>query len=123
MRGLWLLLLLVACSRAPESTVVECANLLAGCRLADGLEVRFSGPPAMLKSFELNVDAPAATEIHASFQMRGMEMGMNRYRLLPKDGKWRASVMLPACVQGRSDWLLRLEVDKKTFEVPFQAAS
>lgn len=123
MRGLWLLLLLVACSRAPESTLVDCANPLAGCRLADGLDVRFSAPPAMLKSFELEVDAQSATEIHASFQMRGMEMGMNRYRLLPKDGKWRASVMLPACVQGRSDWLLRLEVDKKIFEVPFQAAS
>jgi hypothetical protein len=119
----WLLLLLTACGRAPEAAVVECANPLAGCRLSDGVKVRFSDPPARLKSFELDVDAQSATEIHASFQMRGMEMGMNRYRLLPKDGTWRASVMLPACVQGRSDWVLRLEVDKKTFEVPFQAAS
>ncbi|HYG14046.1 MAG TPA: hypothetical protein VD885_07875, partial [Methylophilaceae bacterium] len=47
----------------------------------------------------------------ASFAMQGMEMGLNRYRLLRQpDGKWAAEVTLPVCVQGRSDWLMELEV-------------
>ncbi len=121
MRALWWLLVLATCSRAPEPISVACADPVAGCSLPDGLSVRFSGPPAMLETFELEMTAPADAEIHAGFQMRGMEMGMNRYRLINKDGKWRASVMLPACVQGRSDWILRLETGRKVYEVPFSA--
>lgn len=122
MRALWLLLVLAACGRVPEPTSVACADPVAGCGLPDGLSVRFSSPPSILKTFELEMTAPADAEIHASFQMRGMEMGLNRYRLLPKDGKWHASVMLPACVQGRSDWILRLETGGKVYEVPFSTS-
>ncbi len=121
MRWLFLLLVLAACARPPEPKSVACADPVAGCRLPENLEVRFSRQPTMMQAFGLEVAAPADAEVHASFQMRGMEMGMNRYRLLRKDGKWYASVMLPACVQGRSDWVLRLEVGNKVYELPFAA--
>ena len=121
MRLLWLLLVLAACGGEPAATTVSCADPVAGCRLKDGLELRFSHEPKMMQAFDLEVAAPADAVLHASFQMQGMEMGMNRYRLLRDGGKWHAGVMLPACVQGRSDWVLRLEVDGKSYEIPFVA--
>lgn len=115
--------LLVACARTPDQPPlpVTCADPLAGCRIGDGLELRFSHTPSAMQAFDLEIVAPQETPVHASFQMRGMEMGMNRYRLLWEQGKWRAKVMLPACVQGRHDWLLRLEVDGRAYEIPFKA--
>jgi len=121
MRWLALLLLIVACSREPQATAVACADPVAGCRLPDGVMLRFSQRPSAMRAFDLEVVAPADAQVRAGFRMRDMEMGMNRYRLLPDAGKWRAHVMLPACVQGRSDWILRLEAGKRVYEVPFAA--
>jgi hypothetical protein len=117
------LLVVAACAKSPEPSpqTVACLDPLAGCRLDAGIEIRFSHTPAVMQDFELEVVAPKGADLHASFQMRGMDMGMNRYRLLQENGKWRAKVMLPACVQGRRDWILRLEVSGKTYEMPFVA--
>lgn len=117
------LLVVVACAKSPDPSpqVVTCLDPLAGCRLDAGIEIRFSQTPTVMQTFDLEVVAPQGADLHASFQMRGMEMGMNRYRLLQKNGEWRAKVMLPACVQGRRDWILRLEVSGKTYEMPFVA--
>ena len=116
-------LVLVACNKSPDAMLlaVTCRDPLAGCRLDAGIEIRFSQTPTVMQAFDLEVAAPQGADLHASFQMRGMEMGMNRYRLLQENGKWRAKVMLPACVQGRRDWILRLEVSGKTYEMPFVA--
>lgn len=113
-----LVILLAACGKAPPVTVT-CADPRAGCQLPGGLELRFSRQPAVMQSFDLDVAAPADAAPYVSFQMRGMEMGLNRYRLLRKNGRWHASVMLPACVQGRRDWVLRLEAGGKVYEMPF----
>ena len=118
------LLVLAACHREPETILpvkAECRNPLAGCVIAPGISLRFSQRPSVMRAFDLEVAAPEATGIHASFQMETMDMGMNRYRLLRENGRWRARVMLPACVQGKRDWLLRLEVGRKVYEVPFVA--
>jgi hypothetical protein len=117
------LLVVAACAKSPDPSpqAVTCPDPLAGCRLDAGIEIRFSQTPAVMQAFELEVVAPQGAELHASFQMQGMDMGMNRYRLLQENGKWRAKVMLPACVQGRRDWILRLEVSGKTYEMPFVA--
>lgn len=114
------LLLLAGCAKTPETIPVSCNNPIGGCRLTENLELRFLQPPSVMQPFDLEVISTGA-DIHASFQMRGMEMGLNRYRLLREANKWRARVMLPACVQGRHDWLLRLEVDGTTYEIPFTA--
>jgi hypothetical protein len=121
-RSLIVLLVLVSCARAPQAPLtVDCRDPLAGCRLDAGIEIRFSQTPAVMQAFDLEVMAAQGTDPHASFRMRGMDMGMNRYRLLQENGKWRARVMLPACVQGRRDWVLRLEAGGKAYEMPFVA--
>jgi hypothetical protein len=121
-RFLLALLVLVACAKSPQPpALVACHDPLAGCRLDREIEVRFSQTPTVMQPFDLEVTASGAVDVHASFQMQGMDMGMNRYRLLKKGGKWSARVMLPACVQGRRDWVLRLEVNVKTYEMPFAA--
>lgn len=113
------LALLVGCSRPEAVQRVECKDPLAGCRLDEEIVVRFSSVPATMQKFDLLVEAPADAKPMASFQMRDMEMGLNRYRLLRQDNGWHAEVMLPACVRGRQDWILRLEVDGRVYEMPF----
>ena len=118
MRAFLALLLLAGCMKTPEVIAVSCGNPVTGCRLTESLELRFLQSPSVMQAFDLEVMS-AGTNLHASFQMQGMEMGLNHYRLLREGNKWRAKVMLPACIQGRHDWLLRLEVDGTTYEVPF----
>ena len=117
--GCLLMLALAACARPPAVQTVSCPDPVAGCRLDRGLEVHFSKTPAVMQKFDLDVMAPENAAPYASFQMQGMEMGLNRYRLLWSDGKWHAEVTLPACVQGRHDWILRLEAGGKIYEMPF----
>lgn len=107
-----------------EKTIrVPCEDIVAGCALPQaGLHVRFDRRPAAMQRFKVLVQLPQARAVHASFSMRGMEMGFNRYRLLPDGaGRWQADVMLPACIQGRSDWLMLLEADGRLYELPFRA--
>ena len=102
---------------------IACADIRLGCRLPEArLNVRFDRQPSPLQPFKLLVEVPAARAIHASFNMREMEMGFSHYRLLPNGaGRWSAEVTLPACVQGRKDWLLRLDIDGQRYEVPFSS--
>lgn len=115
-------LLLSACAKAPVAHSVNCMDPVAGCRLDEGLEVRFSNTPAVMQKFDLEMRAPENAAPYASFQMQGMDMGLNRYRLLWNNGKWHAEAMLPACVRGRHDWVLRLEAGGKIYEMPFTSA-
>lgn len=103
--------------------IVPCADIVAGCAVPQAdLHVRFDQRPRAMQRFRAVVQLPKAREVHASFSMRGMEMGFNRYRLLPDgNGSWQAEIMLPACVQGRSDWLMLLEVDGRRYELPFKS--
>lgn len=121
-RWLPFLLLLAACNREAPVTTVACADPLAGCRIAEDVQLRFLQKPSALQPFAVEVTAPAKAAPHLRFLMQGMEMGMNRYRLLGEDGThWHANVTLPACVQGRHDWMLQLEIGNKTYEMPFSA--
>jgi hypothetical protein len=117
-RGLTTLLLcsaLAACS--PPAPQVDCPEISRGCKL-DGLTVSTSQPPQIMQPFQLVLqwepsEAEAIGEVHASFAMEGMEMGLNRYRLVKKsDGLWQAEITLPLCVRGRADWMM--QIDAKT---------
>ena len=129
-RHLWWVLLVAALAIAlllprlnqrQQVNAVDCPDIVTGCVVGDAkLRVRFDRQPSPLQKFRIAVDAPAARQIHARFSMRDMEMGLNRYRLIPDgNGHWQAEVMLPVCVQGRNDWLLQLEVDGKSYLLPF----
>ncbi len=93
-------------------TMLACADARLGCGdEQSGLQIRFDRTPRSMQPFAVAVAAPEADAVFASFAMQGMEMGLNRYRLLRQpDEKWTAEVTLPVCVQGRSDWLMELEV-------------
>ena len=103
---------------------IGCADIVRGCK-GDGLTVRMDHVPEVLRPFSLQVTTDGADGIEASFQMAGMEMGFNRYRLQQRDDqRWYAEVTLPVCVRGRKDWLLLLEVraghERRQIAVPFR---
>lgn len=124
-RGLLLIaFLLAACGKQPadrtrpEAAPVVCADLVKGCRVGQ-VTVQTDLPPTAMQQFSLLVDAPGATEVHADLNMVEMDMGPNRYRLLPRNGRFVAAVTLPMCVSGRAEWLLSLEVDGKPLKLQF----
>lgn len=100
-----------------------CADLTQGCAIR-GIEVRADRLPSALHPFLLSVRAPGARQVSVEFVMQGMEMGLNRYRLIAqKDDLWQARVTLPVCVSGRRDWVLWVEADGERHGLAFQAGS
>ena len=96
----------------PPPKMLVCPDLHQGCSdEQNDVQIRFVGTPRNMQPFGVVVTMRKASAVFASFAMQGMEMGLNRYRLLRQpDGTWAAEVTLPVCVQGRSDWLMELEV-------------
>jgi hypothetical protein len=126
--GWWIVVLIAAVALlwprfAPheELVPVACQNIVAGCALPISKgSVRFDHQPDALKPFQISVEWPDVSEVHASFQMHGMQMGFNRYRLVQQEpGRWQGEVMLPACIQGRKDWLVVLSAGKTQYALPF----
>jgi hypothetical protein len=106
--------LLAAC--APTgSPPAPCADPTAGCAITlagQSYPVFFTERPGVLRPFTVQVTAPQAKRVAVKLSMQGMDMGENRTALEPTlAGHWLGQVTLPVCVSGRSDWVLRLEVD------------
>jgi O-antigen ligase len=132
-----LVLLFCACDRSPPAdrplTVLSAlpgCDLQQGCRAGEGsfaVELRFAAPPRAMKAFPiaLRVAAGEAVEtVMISFAMRGMDMGLNRYRMVRgASNTWTADVTLPICVSGRSDWIAGVELvtarRRFQWDVPF----
>jgi len=57
---------------------------------------------------------PPIEAVSVEFFMEGMDMGINRYRLLGHGSDWQGEVTLPVCVSGRSDWRAVVEVDSQS---------
>lgn len=90
---------------------ISCSNLEGGCEAGE-LHIHFDSAPQVMKPFNLFVEFPGAKSVEAGFAMKGMDMGLNRYRLVSKpSGIWQAEVILPICMQGRGDWLMELSVE------------
>ncbi len=111
---------------AADVTSVPCPDIRVGCLLpGQAGRVVFDDIPQAMQPFNVRVEAPRAAAVHVSFAMRGMQMGMNRYRLLPQgEGRWVAQVTLPVCVDGRADWDMTLELEgpslaNRQYRVPF----
>lgn len=118
-RGLLVILLcsaLAGCT-SPSPVLVDCPEISRGCKL-DGLSIRTSHPPQIMKPFELVLqwetpEAAGISEVYAGLAMEGMEMRLNRYRLVKKsNGSWQAEITLPLCARGRADWMM--QIDAKT---------
>jgi len=130
-------LLFSACDSSPPSdrplsvlSALPGCDLQQGCRAGDGsfsVELRFAAPPRAMKAFpvQLRVAAAEAVEtVMISFSMQGMDMGLNRYRMVrAANNTWTADVTLPICVSGRSDWIAGVELltarRRFQWDVPF----
>ncbi|CAG0973795.1 hypothetical protein MTYP_01377 [Methylophilaceae bacterium] len=93
-----------------EPLQIDCSDIVQGCGTG-ALNIRADRPPGIMRPFELRVQTENAEAVHVSFAMQGMEMGLNRYRMLSQGkGEWIAEVTLPVCARGRIDWLMQVEV-------------
>ena len=123
MRLAWILsaIVITACTQT-ETPTVSCTALTRGCALEHGqITVRTDSAPSALKPFGLGITAPAAQEVYVELHMQGMNMGLNRYRLIRQaDGEWRGRITLPVCVSGRRDWTMFVEVDGTRRALVFQ---
>ncbi|KAF0811837.1 hypothetical protein IGB42_03647 [Andreprevotia sp. IGB-42] len=99
---------------------LACPDLARGCnfKLGDkGYRITTDGPISGKHPMQLDLAGPA-TSVHASWQMAGMAMGPNRYRLQAGGtGTWHTSTLLPICTQGRHDWLLILQIDSQIVQI------
>lgn len=110
----------------PIAQPIACSDPVHGCAFTQRgqpAQLHFSHLPKPLQAFTLTVRAPGAKDVHAQFQMQGMEMGAGRYALAaqPRD-TFTASVSLPVCVTGRRDWKLYLQIDAQRYEMPFSSS-
>ncbi len=89
----------------------SCAAIGGGVRI----ELRLGkGELKALSPFpvRLELEGVEAHAVSLEFNMPGMEMGQNRYRLLADGaGGWSGEAMLPICSTGRLDWLAVVVVD------------
>jgi hypothetical protein len=101
-----------AAQKKSDLLTISCLDLSKVCSVTAGLNISTDHPPQTMRPFKLLINAPEMTPIAASFAMQGMDMGLNRYRLIKQEnGRWAADVTLPVCIQGRSSWLLQLEME------------
>jgi hypothetical protein len=99
-----------------------CRDMATGCSL-DALSIKADRTPEMMRPFKLEVNLPEAKAVYASFSMRDMDIGFNRYRLVQQpSGGWQAEVTLPICTQSRSDWIMSLEIEGKGSDTRYQVA-
>ncbi len=107
----------------PQARTAEC-DLIKGCTLPDGSHVR-STPISTRSAFDITVEnAPAETQqVSISFSMKDMDMGFNRYMLEQQSPHtWQArQIHLPACVEGRRDYIADITIGGQTFQTTFTA--
>ena len=108
------------------ATPIACIDPVRGCTFShrgQTAQLRFSHPPKPLQVFTLTVRAPGARQMHAQFQMQGMEMGAGSYALAIRTlDTFSAPINLPVCVTGRRDWKLYLQIDAQRYEMPFSSS-
>lgn len=115
-------LFILACSsekgeeRRLLGTAEDCDAAITTCRVSSGdimVSLSMGKDVRPLQPFLLNLDIEGgeveAQSVVADFQMQGMEMGANRYRLIEQPDGWQAMVTLPLCTASRMDWLATIE--------------
>lgn len=105
--------------------IIICPDPLAGCTFLHKnlpAHLQFSAQPEALKPFALSLTSPGLRKASVSFQMSGMDMGFNRYNLLPETGGlWTANIRLPVCTASRADWIAELDLDGRLYRLSFAA--
>ncbi|RRQ22521.1 hypothetical protein [Thiohalobacter thiocyanaticus] len=86
---------------------------------ADGARISLELGPGVpvMRPFAIRVTAslPAGEQpeqVEVDFEMIGMDMGRNRYRLAQDaDHVWQGVATLPVCTSGRSDWQAVVDIE------------
>lgn len=107
-----------AAPTVPEQ--IDCPAMAGRCELPGGVRLLFLDAPSEGHAFTLAIEGDATGEPSAEFSMRSMDMGFNRYRFVRANGRWEARVTLPACVSGRHDWLMTLQLDGRQLRIPLR---
>ncbi|MEQ6291866.1 hypothetical protein ACFPAG_14750 [Vogesella sp. GCM10023246] len=100
---------------------VSCANLQAGCQLPDGSRLQLDRAPQAATPFGLTLRHGSGPAPAIEFSMRDMDMGFNRYQLLPHGNDWQARITLPVCVTGSRQWRMALKYPDKTWLIDFDS--
>ncbi len=111
---------------APQAVLLlaesHCDSAQRACRIFATdleLELRLGPPVRAMESFKISLRhlrgrLGTDAQVTVEFQMRDMEMGLNRYRLAADvgdaGGVWRGQAVLPVCSAGRSDWVAQVEI-------------
>ena len=98
----------------------DCRVKGEGCEVTiDGLGTFLVSMPETvvpLEKFTFAVEprgeaARSVGSVRVDFEMVGMDMGINAYRLdRLADGRYQATIILPVCTTDRSDWLANLSI-------------
>lgn len=93
------------------------------------VEIHAEGEIRPLSPFKIFLKSDVLEPAAVSFEMVGMDMGINRYSFTETpSGGWKAEVMLPVCTVNRTDWvavfnLRSSTVEEYLLEYPFNVAS
>lgn len=117
-----LILLVTGCNNPGETALRQlgvssgCDAALSTCVVNDGeiaVSLRMGPGVKPLQPFPLTLAIsgaePEEESVVVDFQMQGMDMGSNRYRLQPQLESWEGTVTLPVCSVSRMDWLAIVE--------------
>lgn len=110
----------------PEHVGHHAASAASGCLLSakpcslTGLG-QLSTPSvlALEQPFDVYFSPSLQSEVapELSFNMKAMDMGRNHYTMVKKDGLWKATVTLPRCASGHTQWVMTVKDNKKTADM------
>ena len=107
---------------ATASKKVQVAQM--GCPFFGDAVFRLVGVGSNKSPFAIEAShvPDSVQSISASFQMKDMDMGFNRFELRKQaNGTWRVNgVYLPVCVAGRHDWQVKWQINQQTFTADFR---
>ncbi|RMG31874.1 MAG: hypothetical protein D6721_00210 [Gammaproteobacteria bacterium] len=96
--------------------VTDCDAARAVCEtVGSGVHVRLRLGPGVraMHPFPVVLEVPKAHGVVIRFEMPGMDMGKNVYRLdRAAPGRWAGKAILPICLSGRTDWVARVEIER-----------
>ena len=109
---------------ASKKVQAACDVAQMGCPFFGDAVFRLVGVGSNKSPFAIEAShvPDSVQSISASFQMKDMDMGFNRFELRKQaNGTWRVNgVYLPVCVAGRHDWQVKWQVNQQTFTADFR---
>jgi hypothetical protein len=110
----------------PEHVGHHAASADSGCLLStkpcslEGLG-QLSTPSVLAQEqpFEVYFSPSLQSEVapELTFNMKAMDMGRNHYTMVKKEGLWKATVTLPRCASGHTQWVMTVKDNKKTADM------